>query len=103
MRRLLLISMVIPIAVALVLAVAGCGSGDGDDPPSTPATSAGPLGRGTAPPPGASGSGEPVVDCMAQKGFKVDSPDDIQTPEAQQALSECLQVIHGGGGGLPPY
>jgi hypothetical protein len=40
---------------------------------------------------------------MAQKGFKVDSPDDIQTPEAQQALSECLQVIHGGGGGLPPY
>jgi hypothetical protein len=102
MRRLLLLSLVIPLAVLSGVAATGCGGGDDDDPASTPTTSASPYG-GVAPPAGLSGSGDPVISCMAQKGFKVSGPSDVTTPEAQQALSECLQGIHGGGGAVPPY
>jgi hypothetical protein len=103
MRRLVLLSLVIPLAALPVLAASGCGGGDDDDPASTPSTSASPYGGGLGPPPGGGGSGDPVISCMAQKGFKVSGPADINTPEAQQALAECLQGIHGSGSGLPPY
>jgi hypothetical protein len=97
MRRVLLLSLVIPLAIASALVISACGGGDDDDPPAT-TRSATPNGGGVTPPPAAGGSADPVVSCMASKGFTVDSPDDITTPEAQQALSECLGGLHGGGG-----
>jgi hypothetical protein len=103
MRRLVLLSLVIPLAALGGLAATGCGGADDNDPAPTPNTSASPYGGGVGPPPGGGGSGDPVISCMAQKGFKVSGPADITTPEAQQALAECLQGIHGGGGGVPPY
>jgi hypothetical protein len=97
--------MVISVAVALVALVAivvggialGGGGDEDDNAPATPRASETPFGGG-APPPGATGSGEPVVDCMADQGFDIQSPADIDTPEEEQALQTCLESVHSGGG-----
>jgi hypothetical protein len=93
---------VIAVAVALVALVAivvvGIALAGGGDEETTTSSAPSEAPSGGAAPPGATGSGEPVVNCMADQGFDIQSPADIDTPEEKQALQTCLESVHSGGG-----
>jgi hypothetical protein len=89
MRRLVTIG-----AMAIGLVLAGCGGGD-DEATTTPAPAETP-GESTAPP-GSSGALPPeFVECMADQGFEVSSPDDIHEAPPQ-VLQTCFGSLHEGG------
>jgi hypothetical protein len=86
-RRLAVISVVAALAlVALALILAAYGGGDGEEAPTSPA------------PPSAPGSLPPeFVNCMADRGFKIESPADIHAAPPQ-VLQACFGALHQGGG-----
>ena len=92
-RRLLVISLAV-----VAFALAACGGGDeGDgDAATSPAPTGAPSGGDTTPPaPGALPPG--LLDCLAEKGFEVESPADIHSAPPQ-VLQQCFQGLHQGGG-----
>jgi hypothetical protein len=85
-------------AVAIGLLVSGCGGGDGKattspaprDPVETPGES--------APPPSAPGALPPeFVECMADRGFDVSSPDDVHSAPTR-VLQLCFGSLHEADG-----
>lgn len=99
MRRWPLPSAIV-IVVALALLVGACGGGDDevDNPPATPPASETPFGGGGATPPGATGQLPPeFIECMADQGFDIESPDEVHSAP-QQALQACFGSLHSGGG-----
>jgi hypothetical protein len=77
-------------AVAIGLALAGCGGGD-DEASTTPAP------RESAPTPGSAGALPPAfVQCMAEQGFDVSSPDDVHAAPTD-VLQACFGSLHEGG------
>jgi hypothetical protein len=93
-HRRLAIALVLAL-VGLALTLAACGGDDEETTTTTPAPAVEAPSGGTAPP-NAPGSGDPVIECMAEQGFEVESPADLNTPEEQQALQACLGPLHGG-------
>jgi hypothetical protein len=78
------ISVALALA-ALILILAGCGGG-GEERPTSPA------------PPNASSTLPPAfVECMADRGFEIESPADIHSAPPQ-VLQACFGALHQGGG-----
>jgi hypothetical protein len=71
--------------VALALTLAACG-GDDDDAPSGGTT---PPSPGALPP--------ELLDCFADEGFDIESPNVIHTAPPQ-VVEECFDALHQGGG-----
>jgi hypothetical protein len=92
MRRLRAVIAIALALIAVVVGLAALAGGDGED------TTTGPASRRTttdnATPPNAPGTLPPeFVDCMAEQGFDVDSPDEIHSAPPQ-ALQACLGSLH---------
>jgi hypothetical protein len=90
----------VPLAVLVLVAIAVGGialAGSGDDDPATnPAPSdAVEAPTETATPPG--GLSPEFVECMADQGVTIESPEDFHKPGAQQAFPACVQFLHAGG------
>jgi hypothetical protein len=90
MKRLITIG-----AVVIGLALSGCG-GDSEkattspapnDPVETPSDSPPPADPGALPP--------EFMECMADQGFEVSSPDDIHSAPTE-ILQACFGSLHGG-------
>jgi hypothetical protein len=81
-------------ALAIGLVLAGCGGGD-EEATTTPAPTETP--GESAPPTGSPGALPPeFVQCMADRGFDVSSPDDIHEAPPQ-VLQACFGSLHEGG------
>jgi hypothetical protein len=96
-RTLIAVSASLVVLAAIVLGgLALAGSGDNAiddgaprDPVETPTETA-------TPPSGAGGLPPQFVQCMADQGYAIESPDDIHTAP-QQVLQACFGSLHGGG------
>jgi hypothetical protein len=83
------------VALALALpALAACG-GDEEQPTASPAPTKTPA--GSAPPPSPAALPPEFMECMAEQGFKVESPADIHSAPPQ-VLQTCFASLHQGGG-----
>jgi hypothetical protein len=92
-RSLAVIAVVVLALVALALILAAYGGGDGEEAPTSP------VPRDGAAPPAAPGSLPPeFVKCMADQGFKIESPADIHAAPSQ-VLQACFGALHQGGTG----
>jgi hypothetical protein len=89
-----LIALVLALSV---LALTACGGGDDGQTNTSPAPSEAPE-KGTTSP-GAGGLPPALLDCFADKGYKVESPSEIHSAPPQ-VVQECFGVLHQGGG--PP-
>jgi hypothetical protein len=74
-----------PLLVALALPIAACG-GDGDDDPPSGGTT--PPNPGVLPP--------ALLDCFADAGFTIESPDDLHAAPPE-VVEECFTTFHDGG------
>jgi predicted small secreted protein len=85
------------VALALLLAACGGGDGDGDgDEASTnPSPTEAPSQRAT--PPSPSALPQELVECYADKGYKIESPADIHSAPPE-VVQECFGALHQGGG-----
>jgi hypothetical protein len=82
------------IALALALpALTACG-GDEEQTTATPAPTKTPA-RSAPPSPGA--LPPEFIECMAERGFEVESADEIHSAPPQ-VLQECFASLHQGGG-----
>lgn len=90
---------VIVTAVALASLVGACGDSDDEDgkPTATPPASETPFGGSGPTPPSASQLPPEFIQCMADQGFEIQSPDEIHSAP-QQALQTCFGSLHSGGG-----
>lgn len=81
------------VALALMLAACGGGDAEGEDATATPAASEAPS-DGAAPS-NASGALPPeIVECVADQGYEIDSPNEIHSvPMA--VLQACFGSLHG--------
>jgi hypothetical protein len=78
--------------IAIVIGAIALAGGDGEDTKADPAPRRTTTGETT--PPGAAGALPPeFVDCMAEQGFEIDSPDDIHSAPPQ-ALQACFGSLH---------
>jgi hypothetical protein len=74
-----------PPMLAALLTLAGCSAGDDDDAPS-----------GATTPPNAGALPPELLECFADEGFDIDSPNEIhQAP--QQVVEKCFNALHEGG------
>ena len=98
MRRWQLLSAIVTV-VAPALLIAACGGGDdGDDkPPAPPPAAETPPGDGGAPPPSAGQLPPEFMQCMADQGYPIESPDQVHSAP-QEILQACFGSLHGGGG-----
>jgi hypothetical protein len=82
----------LPIAAVLAgLALPACGGAD--DATTEPA----PREAVETPPPSAAGQLPPeFLECMADQGFAISSPDEVHSAP-QQVLQACFGVLHQGG------
>jgi hypothetical protein len=79
--------------VALALLLGACGGDDEDDTPTAaPPASDAPFGGG-APPPGTGQLPPEFIECMADRGYEVESPTDIHSAP-QDVLQACFGAIH---------
>jgi hypothetical protein len=78
-----------------VLTLAACGGGDDRKATTRPNRVETPT--ATAAPPSTSALPPAFVRCMADRGYAVQSPDDIHTAP-QPVLQECFGALHQGGG-----
>jgi hypothetical protein len=69
----------------LALSLGACGGGDDPEPRPTPVPDAG----GSLPP--------AFVECMADQGFSVDSPEEVHAAP-QAVLQRCFGALHESGG-----
>jgi hypothetical protein len=89
--------------VAATLGIAACGGGDDDDGESTttaPATTSPapqePEREGGTPPGG--GQLPPgLAECFADKGYPLESPNEIHSAPPE-VVQKCFSELHGGGG-----
>jgi hypothetical protein len=77
-----------PLLVALALAVAACSGGDDDDNAPSGATT--PPNAGVLPP--------QLLECFADKGYDIESPNQIHAAP-QRVVEECFEALHQGDGG----
>jgi hypothetical protein len=95
-RRSRAVTALAPALVALALILAACG-GDDDEATTSPAPSVDAR-SGGATPPGAPGQlPQEFLDCVADQGFDIRSPDDIHSAPPQ-VLQACFGSLHSGGG-----
>jgi hypothetical protein len=78
--------------VALVLTLAACG-GDDEKATTNPAPSDAPS-KGATPSAGA--LPPQLVECYADKGYKIESPTDIHSAPPE-VVQECFGALHQGG------
>lgn len=100
MRRLF--ALVALALVALTLAACG-GGGDGEDGdtttgPTTPAPAPSQAPGEGATPPNTGQLPPGLVECFADKGIEIKSPDEIHSAPPE-VVQECFSALHGGGGG----
>jgi len=80
--------------VAIVLVGTALVGADGDDPTTTPAPTEAPSEGATPPSTGALPA--LLLECFADRGYEIESPDQIhQAP--QQIVDECFGQLHEGG------
>jgi hypothetical protein len=85
-------------AVVLGLALSSCGGGDENATTSPAPRDAVETPSDTPPPASARRTLPPeFIDCMAEQGFEVSSPDDIHSAPTQ-ILQACFGSLHQGGG-----
>ena len=84
MRRRRMVSAAPPM-LAAVLTLAACSGGDDDDAPS-----------GGTPPPNAGALPPELLECFADEGFDIDSPNEIHAAP-QQVVERCFNALHEGG------
>ncbi len=80
--------------VALALLLAACGGGDEEEATTTPAPTEAPSRGSTSPSPG--GLPPELVECYADRGYRIESPADIHSAPPQ-VVQECFGALHGGG------
>jgi hypothetical protein len=88
----------IALAVALValsIAIAACGGGDDEETNTRPAPAETPGDGATPPSPGA--LPPELLQCFADKGYKIESPAQIHSAPPQ-VVQECFEILHEGGG-----
>jgi hypothetical protein len=97
MRRRWLLSAIVTV-IALTLVIEACSGGDDadDDRQATPPASGAPRGDLEPAPPSAGQLPPEFRRCMADKGFPIESPDEIHSAP-QQVLLACFGSLHGGG------
>jgi hypothetical protein len=96
-RRRLIATIAAVVALAsLITACSGGDDGDGNGSAKPPAADAG-RGDGGATPPSADQLPPKFTRCMAERGFPIESPDDIHSAP-QQVLQACFGALHEGGG-----
>ena len=78
------------VAAVLMIGLAAAGCGGGEDSPS-----AEPAAPSTAP--NVSGLPPEFVACMADRGYAIESADDVHSAP-QAVLQECFGSLHEGGG-----
>jgi hypothetical protein len=74
------------LSAALALTLAACGGGDDDEAPSETTT---PPGAGALPP--------SLLECFADNGFELESPNEIHSAPPD-VVEECFNALHEGGG-----
>ena len=86
-------------AVILACLILGsCGGDDGAPTPSPAPDRGAETPPETTPAPGGTGSLPPAfVECMADQGYTIESPDAIHSAPPQ-ALQACFGALHQGGG-----
>ena len=93
-----LAALVAVIALALLIGACSGDDGNDDNSPASPPASAAPPGDGGAAPPSAGQLPPEFMQCMAEQGFPIESPDDVHSAP-QQILEACFGSFHGGGTG----
>ena len=85
------------VLLAVVVVAIALASGGGGDEPAPGSTPAGSSGEDAAP---ASPGGLPpgIAECLAERGFELESADDLHSAPAE-ALEACFDALHQGGGG----
>jgi hypothetical protein len=78
--------------IAIVIGGIALAGGDGEDAAKSPASSRTTTGEAT-PPSGGGALPPEFVECMAEQGFDVDSPDEIHSAPTQ-ALQACFGSLH---------
>jgi len=81
--------------VALALLLAACGGGDDDEASTNPSPTEAPSQGAT--PPSPSALPQALVECYADKGYKIASPADIHSAPPE-VVQECFGALHQGGG-----
>ena len=71
---------------AFALTLVACGGGDDDDAPSGGTT---PPSAGALPP--------SLLECFADEGFDIESPNEIHTAP-EEVVEKCFDALHQGGG-----
>jgi hypothetical protein len=97
-RTLIAASATLIVLAAIVLgglALAGSGDDDTTENPAPRDAIEAPTETAT-PPSGAGGLPPQFVQCMADQGYAIESPDDIHTAPPQ-VLQACFGSLHGGG------
>ena len=85
--------------VAVAVALAAGGGGDDEEKKATPPPSEAPLdgGGGGGAPPTESGQLPPeFLECMADKGYRIESPAEMHSAPPE-VLQECFGALHQGG------
>jgi hypothetical protein len=94
-RRLRAVIAVGLALVALAVMLAACGGDDDGDANTSPAPSEAPS--ETTAPPAPGGLPPELVECYADKGYRVQSPADIHSAPPE-VVQKCFSSLHGGGG-----
>jgi hypothetical protein len=81
--------------VALALIFAACSGGDDDEASTSPAPTEAPSGDGT--PPSPSALPPELVECFADQGFDLQSPNELHSAPPQ-VVQDCFGALHQGGG-----
>jgi hypothetical protein len=90
-----LVALALALTV-LALTLAGCGGDSDDSRTNTRPAPSGAEGKGaTSPSTGA--LPKQLVDCYADKGYKIESPAEIHSAPPQ-VIQECFAALHQGGG-----
>jgi hypothetical protein len=94
-RTVISVAVVLVALVAIAVVGIALAGGDGDEttvssPPQTPSGGATPS-QGALPP--------GIAECLADRGFELESPDELHSAVPQEVLDQCFNALHRGGGG----
>jgi hypothetical protein len=81
--------------VALALIFAACSGGDDDEASTSPAPTGAPNGGAT--PPSPSALPPELLECFAENGYEIASPNELHSAPPQ-VVQECFGALHQGGG-----
>jgi hypothetical protein len=84
------------VLALVALTLTACGGDDDEEATTTPAPAEAPSEQPAAPP---SSSALPpeLVKCYADKGYRIESPNDVHSAPPE-VVQECFGVLHQGGG-----